>query len=109
MRRANRVVVDVGAGADEGYVHQPCQRDANHFARIARKALSAACTVASISSSPCAIDMNPASNCDGAKYTPCSSMARKNAAYCFVSAVLAVAPLTTGRTVKKAVNIVPTR
>ena len=39
----------------------------------------AATIVASISASVCAIDMNPASNAEGARYTPSSSMRWKNA------------------------------
>jgi len=40
-------------------------------------ASSAAAMVFSITVSSCAVEMNPASNWDGARYTPCSSIAWK--------------------------------
>ena len=39
-----------------------------------RRPVSAAAMVASISAAPWAVDMKPASNCEGARYTPFSSM-----------------------------------
>ena len=42
-----------------------------------RKASRAASMVCAISASPCALDMKPASNADGARYTPRSSIAWK--------------------------------
>ena len=45
--------------------------------RAAAKAFSASPTVVAMSSAVCAADTNPASNADGAKYTPASSIAWK--------------------------------
>ncbi len=53
-------------------------------------AILAALIVRSISSSVCASDTNAASNCDGARYIPCPSIALKYAAYLAVSDVFAL-------------------
>src|ERR1039457_3308358 len=69
----------------------------------------AAAMVFSISSSVCAALTNAASNCDGARYTPRSSMRRKNRPNRAVSHFLADSQSVTGPSVKKNVNIDPTR
>src|SRR5262245_39051350 len=72
-------------------------------------ALRAASTVRSMISSVCAVETKAASNCDGARYTPSSSMAWKNRAKASRSLRLAVAQSRTVSEVKKLVNIEPTR
>ena len=62
---------------------RPFSREAN--------ASRAAAMVTSTSSVVCASERKAASNCDGARLTPRSSMARKNVPYRAASAVLAVA------------------
>ena len=52
---------------------------------------------------------NAASNCDGGRYTPLSSMARKKRAKALVSHLAAEVQLVTGPSVKNQVNIDPTR
>src|SRR5262247_4445018 len=73
------------------------------------KALRAASIVRSMISSVCEVETKAASNCDGARYTPSSSMAWKNRAKASRLLRLAEAQSRTGSEVKKVVNIEPTR
>ena len=87
------------AGAHEAVVH----------AALASNATRAAAIVASISAGPWAIDGNHASNCDGGRNTPWSSIEPKKRAYAARSAASASAASvgTVGR--KKTVSSGPTR
>src|ERR1017187_8097933 len=69
----------------------------------------AAAIVFAISSSVCAALTNAASNCEGARYTPRSSIFRKNRPNRAVSHFFADSQSVTGPSVKKNVNIEPTR
>src|SRR5215475_15349844 len=69
--------------------------------QICVKALRDASIVRSMISSVCAVEMKAASNCDGARYTPSSSMAWKNRAKPWRSLRLAVSQSRTGSEVKK--------
>src|SRR5262245_37868845 len=79
------------------------------FVHTRVKALRAASIVRSMISSVCAIETKAASNCDGARYTPSSSMAWKKRAKASRLLRLAVAQSRTGSEVKKVVNMEPTR
>src|ERR1051326_8603044 len=72
-----------------------------------------ACLAAAIvfpaSSRVCAALKNAASNCDGGKYIPASSIARKNLPNAIVSHLEAEFQSVTGPAVKNHVNIDPTR
>src|SRR5215831_13375894 len=68
----------------------------------------AAAIVCWMSSSVCAALKNAASNCDGGRYTPFSSMARKNLPNASVSDFAAESQPVTGQGAKNQVNIDPT-
>ena len=78
-------------------------------AATSRRADRTASIVLSISSSVCAKLTNAHSNCEGARYTPSSSIDRKKRPYRSVSHLLALGQSVTGPSVKKAVSIEPTR
>ena len=66
------------------------------------KTFSAAANVFSISTSPCADETNPASNADGARYTPSFNIAWKNFLNLSTSQFFTSANVsTTGESVKK--------
>mmetsp|Transcript_33614 Transcript_33614/g.85112 ORF Transcript_33614/g.85112 Transcript_33614/m.85112 type:complete len:284 (+) Transcript_33614:745-1596(+) len=65
----------------------------------------AASMVASMSASVCASDVKPASNCEGARYTPSSSMPRWKRPNLAVSALSASSKLCTGPLQKKKPNM----
>jgi hypothetical protein len=64
-------------------------------ANSGRKSARAAAAVASMSRGECAADMNPASNADGAKYTPSASIAWKNRLNRCTSLAMTLAKLST--------------
>ena len=72
-------------------------------------AARAASSVASITPSSCADETNPASNADGARYTPRASMAWKKRRNAATSQAVAWANEATGPALKKSPNIPHTR
>src|SRR6185312_16818490 len=80
----------------------------NHAVTAANASLAAA-TVCCTSSSVCAALKKAASNCEGGRYTPASSMARWNFPNALVSLFAAESQSVTGPSWKNHVNIDPTR
>ena len=76
---------------------------------IILKHFAAAAIVFSISASLWAAETKAVSNCEGARYIPSSSMARKYFANAFVSHFDAVGQSKTSDLLKKAQNMLPTR
>ena len=62
--RGPQLTSDICLTVDSRNRHRSRFCNRNGYSRA--KALSAAATVASISATPCAVEMKPASNCDGA-------------------------------------------
>ena len=71
--------------------------------------MSAAASVRSKSSGVCTVDTKAASNADGAKYTPCSSIEWKNRAYAAASERVTASQPSTGPGLKNMLNSDPTR
>src|ERR1017187_7351213 len=79
------------------------------YPRTAPNASFAAATVRCTSSSVCAAPRNAASYCEGGRYTPLSSMLRKNFPKASVFDFDAESQSVTGPWLKNQVNIEPTR
>ena len=79
------------------------------WARHAANARAATSAVRSMSAAVCAVEMKPASNWLGAKYTPPSSAAWKKRANVARSLVCASSRFHTGRSVKNRQNMEPAR
>ena len=74
-----------------------------------RNASAAAAMVLSMIAFVCMVEMNPDSNCDGARYTPFSNIFWKNFPNRILSATLTVFQSTGLVSLKKVVNMAPTR
>src|SRR5207302_10610294 len=85
------------------------QPHGTHQAGASANACLAAAMVRRTSSSVCAALRNAASNCEGGRYTPLSSMERKKRPKASVSDLDAEVQSVTGAGVKNQVNIEPTR
>src|SRR5438067_6287343 len=76
----------------DGNIHARLTQVCSSYARRP-KAFRAAASVASISAAPCAAETKPASYAEGARYTPCSSIAwkkrlKRSRSHCMTSAKL---------------------
>src|SRR5580698_1714277 len=100
-----------GRAALQGRVKSPRKKGAlaPAYAFTAAKDSFAAATVFCTSSSLCAAPRKAASYCDGGRYTPQSSMLRKNFANNAVFDFEAESQSVTGPGLKNHVNIDPTR
>src|SRR5205807_5478556 len=94
-----------------GLTHEPHRSGIDRLAPggVEKPAHAIASIVASMTDRSCAADTNKASNCDGGRSTPASSMEWKKRAKAAVSEALASRKFRGGRSLKNKVRSEPTR